>query len=300
MKNTPNRLAPRTLLGAVAFLLACAAQAQPSAHYVPGVEGIKAASLPPPGIYLRDYNVAYYSDRMNDANGKEASDSVNRAFIYANVPRLIWITDLKVLGGNIGVDALIPLQYTSLEVDAAGYNRNNFGFGDTFAEVTWSAHYKQFDVAVGFGEWMPTGNSSSDPLNVEPGQGYWTEMFTAGATWYPDSGKKFALSLLNRYEINQEKDNTDLTKGNVWTLEGGLSYAVSPTVDVGVVGYYQRQVTLDENGSTALDSVPGVGPEVSVFYPRISFGWSLRYVYEFMSDDRLQGHTAVLTLTKRF
>ena len=30
--------------------------AQPSAHYVPGIEGLSAASLPPPGVYLRDYN----------------------------------------------------------------------------------------------------------------------------------------------------------------------------------------------------------------------------------------------------
>lgn len=302
MKTTQNSLAPRTLLGAAAFLLACAAQAQPSAHYVPGVEGIKAASLPPPGIYLRDYNVAYYSDRLNDAKGNEISGADPKAFVYANVPRLLWITDLNLLGGNIGFDALVPFQYTSLEVNTPGgpYNANKFGMGDVFAEATWSRHFKQFDVAVGVGEWMPTGNSSPDAPNVEPGQGYWSTMFTAGATWYPDSGKKFALSALNRYELNQEKDDTSLTKGNVWTIEGGLSYAVSPTVDVGVVGYYQRQVTLDENGSTALDSVPGVGPEVSVFYPRISFGWSLRYVYEFMSDDRLQGHTAVLTLTKRF
>ena len=37
-------------------------QAQPTAHYVPGAEGIKAASLPPPGFYVRDYNSFYYSD----------------------------------------------------------------------------------------------------------------------------------------------------------------------------------------------------------------------------------------------
>ena len=34
-------------------------QAQPTAHYAPGTEGIKAATLPPPGIYVRDYNSFY-------------------------------------------------------------------------------------------------------------------------------------------------------------------------------------------------------------------------------------------------
>ncbi len=30
-----------------------------------------------------------------------------------NVPPLLWITDTKVLGGYLGLDALLPLQYTS-------------------------------------------------------------------------------------------------------------------------------------------------------------------------------------------
>jgi len=301
MKNIRNQIT-QTTLAVAAALMACSALAQPSAHYVPGVEGIKAASLPPPGIYLRDYNVGYFSDRLNDSNGDEINGADPTAYVYANVPRLIWITDLKLFGGNIGVDALIPIQYNSLEINTPGghYDQNNFGFGDAFAEVTWSSHMKQFDFSAGFGAWMPTGNSSTDPVNVECGLGYWTYMFTAGATWYPDENKKWSISALNRYEINTEKDDTDLTKGNVWTIEGGAAYAVSPTVDVGVVGYYQRQVTGDDNGSSSLDSVPAVGPEVSVFYPRVTLGWSLRYLYEFQAEDRLQGHTFVLTLTKRF
>jgi len=302
MKTIRTSLAPKTLFGAAAALFACTALAQPSAHYVPGVEGIKAATLPPPGIYLRDYNVAYFSDRLNDANGDEISAADPKAFVYANVPRLLWITDLKLFGGNIGVDALIPVQYNSLELNTPGgpFNQNNFDFGDAFAEVTWSTHLKQFDISLAYGAWMPTGNSDTANPNVESGLGYWTHMLTAGATWYPDEQKKWSLSALNRYEINQEKQDTSLTKGDVWTIEGGVSYGFSPTVDVGVVSYYQRQLTRDENPSSALDSVVAVGPEVSVFYPRITFGWSLRYLYEVMAEDRLQGHTVALTLTKRF
>ena len=81
-------------------------QAQPSAHYVPGVEGIKGATLPPPGLWLRDYNVFYYADTLNDPNGNKVNGVDAKAFIYANVPRLLWITDTKVLGGYLGLDAL--------------------------------------------------------------------------------------------------------------------------------------------------------------------------------------------------
>jgi len=104
------------LAGAAALALPLALCAQPTAHYVPGVEGIKAASLPPPGVYLRDYNVFYFADQANDSNGDKIGAVDVDAFIYANVPRLVWITDKQVLGGFLGVDALLPLQYTSIEM----------------------------------------------------------------------------------------------------------------------------------------------------------------------------------------
>ena len=81
-------------IGAALLALPLTSQAQPSAHYVPGVEGIKGASLPPPGIYLRDYNVAYYSEQLNDSSGNSIGALNTRAFIYAQVPRVIWITPL--------------------------------------------------------------------------------------------------------------------------------------------------------------------------------------------------------------
>jgi hypothetical protein len=272
-------------------------EAQPTAHYVPGVEGIKGASLPPPGIYLRDYNVFYFADR-DDIPSVDAE-----AFIYANVPRVLWITDLKLLGGFVGFDALLPLQYTDLELATPGgpFDDSTFGIGDLFGEVTWSWHPQQFDVSLAYGIWTPTGDSAAPPT-TRAGLGYWTHMFTAGATWYPDAAKQWAISALSRYEINTEKDETDITSGNAYTLEYGLSRSVSKTVDVGVAGYYQTQVTEDSGtgSSDDKDNVAAAGPEVTVAYPRYMLGWSLRYLYEFAAENRLQGHTVALTITKRF
>jgi len=287
---------------AVAALLPAIVHAQPTAHYVPGIEGVKGASLPPPGVYLRDYNVAYYATQVNDASGHAISGADPKAFVYANVPRILWITDVKVLGGFLGVDALLPLQYTDIQINTpiGRYSDNNFGIGDAFAEVTLSWHTKRFDFAIGDGMWAPTGDSP--PPAVHPGKGYWGNMITAGATWYCDEKKKWAISALNRYEINLENNDTDITTGQTYTVEGGISRALSPTVDLGAIGYYQQKVTTDSGpGSNDVrDRVAGIGPEISVFYPRITFGWSLRYAYEFMAESRLQGHTLAFTLTKRF
>ena len=37
----------------------CALKAESTAHYPPGLHGINAATLPPPGFYVRDYNFFY-------------------------------------------------------------------------------------------------------------------------------------------------------------------------------------------------------------------------------------------------
>lgn len=297
MKLTRIVLASATILA-----LPIAIHAQPTAHYPPGVEGIKAASLPPPGVYVRDYNLFYFADRVNDPRGNQAHGADVDAFIYANVPRLVWITDQQVLGGFLGVDALIPLQYTSLEMNTPGgrFDDDEFGAGDFFFEGTWSRHAERYDASLAYGIWAPTGDSSLNP--TRPGLGYWGHMFTAGLTWYIDEAKLWSISALNRYEINHEDLDTDVTPGHAYTLEWGLSRVLKPNaLEAGVVGYFQQQVTLDSGtgASNHRDQVAAVGPEVSTFCPKLGLFTSLRYLYEFSAEDRLQGHAFVLTFTKK-
>jgi hypothetical protein len=277
--------------------------AQPTAHYEPGIEGIKGPSLPPPGFYIRDYNVIYTADQLNDPSGHNLHVQNLNALIYANVPRAIWITPEKLLGGNLGVDALLPLVYTSLKVPPAHFDQSTFGVGDFFAEGTLSWHPKQFDFSVGAGSWAPTGDSAKG-LTTRAGKGYWTPMFTAGATWYPDAAKTWAISALSRYEINTQDRDTHITTGDAYTLEWGISKSVIKTIDLGLVGYYQDQITADTHlpagASSGYNSVAAVGPEINVAFPSCMLFASLRYNYEFMAENRLQGHTIALTLTKKF
>jgi hypothetical protein len=308
IRKPTSRITPITLLGAALLAVPSLLQAQPTAHYVPGVEGIKAATLPPPGIYLRDYNVFYYSTTRNDAHGNEINGLDPKAFVYANVPRVLWITDLQLLGGYIGVDALLPIQYTDLDIPHGPFpiDHSTLGLGDLFGEATWSKHIEHFDFALAYGIWAPTGDSSGKPPQVPTtmaGLGYWGHMFTAGATWYVGAQKRWAVSALNRYEINQYKDDSGVTPGQAYTLEWGLSRAMTKTLDLGAIGYYQQKVSEDSGPgklTSERDRVAGIGPEVNLVYPPWMLVCSLRYAYEFMAESRLQGHTVALTLTKRF
>jgi hypothetical protein len=267
-------------------------------HYPVGAEGINGASLPPPGIYLRDYNFFYTADKVD---GLPVNIDI---FAYVQAPRLIWITKQQILGANYGCDIIVPFAYK--DVRLPGVSGYQFNLADIQIEpLLLSWHTKQFDFAAGYAVWAPSGNfdaSSAIKYLTSPGNGYWSHMLTLGGVWHPDKKKTWSLSLLSRYEICHEQDQTHVTPGNMGTLEWGISKSVAQGVDVGLIGYYQQQVTEDSGtgAATALSHVVGVGPEISVFWQKIGLFTTLRYAYEADAKDRPQGHTITLTLTKGF
>jgi hypothetical protein len=278
--------------------LAGAVQAQPTAHYPTGIHGINAGTLPLPGFYVRDYNLFYGSDRLNDSTGSRTAPANFEAFTYANILRPIWITDLKLLGAYAGVDMVVPFIYRRLQ--SGKFDSSTFGLGDVLPEATLSWHFSHFDVCAGAGEWIPTGDSGVRPT-TRPGLGYWGTMFTLGGTWYIDNDRKWSVGALNRYEINGQKQETDTTTGDAWTLEWGVGRKLTKSLTAGVAGYYQAKVTGDSGAHPQpLNRVAALGPELAVAFPSLQLSVALRYEYEFMSNNRAQGHTGALVLTKRF
>lgn len=105
------------------------ASAGETGHYVNGVEGIKASTLPPPGFYYRMYNVYYDADEIMDEDG-DALDVGLDVHVYALVNRFVWISDIKMLGADFGADVIIPLVYTDLEIKAFDVDDDEFGLGE--------------------------------------------------------------------------------------------------------------------------------------------------------------------------
>ncbi|MFH2219147.1 MAG: transporter [Pseudomonadota bacterium] len=274
-----------------------------SGHYVNGVEGIKAATLPPPGFYYRMYNVFYTADTLADQDGNALNVNFD-AGIYALVNRFIWITDFKLLGGNFFVDMVIPLVNTDIEIGALGISENRFGLADINIEpfgISW--HGLRYDAAMGLSVYMPTGDyDRTEPAS--PGKGFWTGMFTLGGTVYFDAAKTWAASILSRYEIHSDKESQDIRPGDDFHFEWGLSKTLAKFWDVGLTGYCQWQVT-DDSGSDAVnadvhDRVYAAGPEASAFCPGIKAIFSLRSQWEFDARDRSEGNVTTLTITKIF
>jgi len=74
--------------------------------YVPGTEGGMAASVPPPGLHYKQYNILVDSDELLDADGDDAvvlgpgAEVDFSARVFAQAHRFVYITEKQILGAN--------------------------------------------------------------------------------------------------------------------------------------------------------------------------------------------------------
>jgi len=272
-------------------------------HYTNGVEGIKAASLPPKGFYYKMYNTFYTADKIYADDTQLPMDF--DLFVFANVHRFIYNTGIKILGADYIVDAIVPLVYTDIELEGQ-FKDDKFSVGDLNVEpgvLAW--HGARWDAAAGFGIFIPVGDyDKTEPAS--PGKDMWTFMFTAGGTYYFDEAKTWTVSALARYQIHTEKKDLEVRPGDDFSFEWGAGKTIARIFDVGVAGYCSWQVTEDSKGDVTLggkkvkDSTYAVGPEVSAFIPPLMLQVSLKSEWEFGVNDRTQGNVTTLALTKIF
>jgi hypothetical protein len=149
---------------------------------------------------------------------------------------------------------------------------------------------------AGYGFDAPTGRfepGASDNL----GLGYWTHQFqVAGALYFLQ--KATAIVVAATYEINQEKEDVDITPGQRFSLNYGVSQylPLGPgLLELGILGYSQWQVT-DDSGSDATnkdvhDQLHAVGAQIGYAVP----AWNQYY-----AEDRFRGQEFSFTLGYQF
>ena len=292
------------VVGAAMAATALGGMAAESGHYIDGVEGLKAASLPPPGVYGRLYSVYYGASHLRDAGGDKV-DPDFRVNVFAAVPRVIWITPLQILGANYGCDLIVPVVRTEFTMGAAGVKKRQTGLYDPCLEpVLLSWNRDRYDAAAGFGIYFPFGRYDLDDPSSS-GKGFYTYLFTLGGTLYLDPERTWAASALGRYEIHGNKRNTDVRPGDDLHIEWGLSKNLAKVWEVGLAGYAHWQMTDDSGRDVTWDGsdhdrVFAAGPEIAYFVAPARLNVSVRYLQEFLARDDTEGRVAALTLTKIF
>lgn len=291
----------KLLIGIVCFGLSLSACA--GGHYVPGIEGIKGASVPPPGNYYLGYLVKYDIDALKAPGTDTDIPTNNNGTVTAIANRIVHITNTKLLGADYGMEVIIPVINKDFNFNAAGYADEKTAIGDIFiGPLVLGWHGDRWDAVGAAGIWLDTANSAE---MASAGNGYRSVMLTGGGTAYLNADKSLSASALMRYEINS-KDDAGLEPGDQISFEWGIGKKINSNVELGLVGYDQWQVSKDKGAGSTTNkfSKHAIGVEGSYFSTTIGGVLKAAYYNEYAieagSNPAPSGSTIRLTLVKPF
>src|SRR6185295_10310408 len=167
------------LLWSMVFALAPDATAQLKGHYVPGFTGLQNGSQGPPAITIVFPVFFYTTDTLTDASGNTLSEHprINSSFLG---PGVLWVTNLKVLGGNLA-GQVVPAAWVKSRIEGPSLDvPGSFNFSDIYVspfQLGWEK--SRADFVAAWGVFMPTGKWELGGSN-NGGLGMWSNDFQAG------------------------------------------------------------------------------------------------------------------------
>ena len=283
-------------------------------NYLLGMRGPLAAFVPKPGVYLTD-NIFYY-----DAGRSELTPVGDRlvgeisAEALTNIAQVTWVTDVNLAGGRLAFSGVLP--YGNLEVggnvvvpvapfkiedsdeltalgDAAlsavlGWKHRD---GDKFR--AWSTYSTLF-MPIGSYEAGRLANMGKNRWALDVGGAYTMANFKGGRE----------LSAVLGFTFNGKNEDTDYDSGNEMHLEIAGKQYLPNHFSLGVVGYWNEQLTGDSGGPALLGDfkgrVFGVGPEFSYQFTQSKthpVTLDLRWYHEFDAKNRVEGDAVFLTFS---
>ena len=289
-----------------------------SGHWVPGTFLIRDTILSGKGLFLENVLVYYHTTRLKDGNGNtiksvtvgnQTVDVEVDLDVWALSPAIYWIP-WDFLGGVWGIVVAPTLQnvdaQAALSVTGRGIvvEESNFGFGDPFIQpIIGGWNYKHFAAMAGYFFYLPLGRyEKGDPDNL--GLGFWSHDVQAGMAIYPWANQAMSINAMVTYEWNGNKEGEDLSPGNVFTIDYGVSQYLSERLEVGITGYSLWQVS-DDTGVDAInptihEQAHAIGGQISYWPMELKLNVAARFLWEYNVEDRFKGRYLSTVVTYVF
>lgn len=250
----------------------------------------------------------YGAAQLNDANGNRLPGR-NRQSIAGLAVHPVYGSEIKFLGGNLGIDAVIPLVY--LDNDFAGTAARAADIGDITVSpfIQWSKLNlldRMFSMRIGLQVVAPTGHyAPTDPASI--GQNIWQFSPYYAFTWRTSESWEISGRLTYDWSSSNQRPPAALQAisaqpGDQLALNLSASYAISEQWRVGIASYSLHQLSDTKvNGIAISESrqrVFGVGPGL-----RWSSGPSTviaNFYREFGAQSRAEGYQAILRVLYAF
>lgn len=263
-------------------------------HYPLGVLTVQPALLPPPGeTEYYNYDVYIVGNKFADNSGNASAALPDfHLSVFVEAPRVIhtWTPTW----GNFHISSGFALNIIDTRLDVAGQSFHRFALGDLNLVPLWITYNTPtLHVMVGANIWAPIGDyNKTNPASA--GLNYWTGAPEIGFTWLPSPA--WELSLDSFTQFNTRNNQTQYHSGYDTDIDyviGWRPLAISPKLQIGVVGYLYKQWTDDaSNGVTVPNNrgqVYAVGPQIR--YDVIQHGGVvLKWQHEMDVRNRPQGN----------
>ena len=319
----------RSLIGVLSLVLLSGGPlwAGELGHFAPALLNIRDFLVPDPGLYYIQYLTWYDTDTFRNKKGHKV-DSIDvgpvtfkletdiNVFVVA--PAFAWVSPWKIFGARYGAQIVPTFGNTSFQSalrTETGFgvdvDESQFGLGDLFVKPVWlgwnGTHYS---INTAYGFYAPVGKyANGDPTNI--GLGFWTHEFQLATAWYPWEHKATAVTLAGTYEIHSEYDDVNITPGDRFSLNWGLSQylplneANSLILEVGAMGYFQWQVEKDSGSDVnksfnPKDQIHAAGGQIGLLYAPWNAFVQFHGLQEFGAEARFEGQWFTLSLGKKF
>jgi len=268
-----------------------------------GAEAWFVAVLPPPGTYFVNYLAYYQSDKLKDENGHTALDIDFNVNVVAEVPRLFYISDIKILGGNLAGHIVVPIVYQEMKLKppVGGFTEDHFGLGDmVFSPFVIGWHSKLFHWVVGLDFIAPTGQYDKEDY-APIGANHWTfEPWGAISLIHP-SGISASIKL--GYDIHTEntdaiwhygetEEKVDYLTGQQFHFDYNAGIEVVTGLRLGVCGYFLKGLQNDkidgEEVEGSREMVFAIGPS-ALYNINPTTLITVKAQFEMEAENRPQG-----------
>lgn len=229
--------------------------------YANGSENFMVGDLPPPGLYALIYGNSYHSERVNDKDGNNKNIPGFKTDATVLVPRLAWITNTKINGGDLVAHMVLPI--VDIKVSNGSTTQTKAGVGDITIGSGVAFHNGAWNWVYAFDAYLPTGNYNKNDI-ANTGRNY--------VALEP----LYAVSYVNRvglnadmragYLFNRKNNQTEYTSGQELHIDYSAGWGLGNGWTVGLGGYIRQQTTDDKkDGVSVVDSkVSGmaIGPSI--------------------------------------
>jgi hypothetical protein len=288
--------------------------------FIPGLSVPGGGLLPPEGFYF-DSTALYYQAKQFDGRRTLIGGNVVsgvKVELVADFVTALWVTPVKIFGGDFAVSVSLPFGEPSVRAGAlfsgpltrrlAGrplglsVSDADLNLGDPVVSGILGWHHGNWHWKVAAAVSIPggayeKGELSNIALNRPVGD------FSAGVT-YLDPALGLHLSAVAGFAVNGENQATDYRSGNEFHLDVGITKYLTKEWLIGVIGSHYQQITGDSgSGARRVGSNKGRSSAVggvlgySLTIGHVPVSTRVKLLREFAVENRPEGTVGWLQIS---